>query len=265
MKNALISCMLAGMLIARPEIATADNLALPDAITQHYGKFILEESGWLQADPIDPDRLTRIFSICLDRPGLANGKFVRFLAMCGNPFTKESGSHVDTGLVDLYVLDVSGALLAMEKGFAAGSWGVAGKVALFQIGQTAHAFLIDGDYAGMGESRTWQTIVAPTGGKLVELGTLPTSYSSLGLSFCDPDIREEVLADYRENGITVDENCYDVQYEIQFRKIDASSYFSINISESGQINGMSTNRSFDIPFDEQTKQYVVPAEIAHDM
>ncbi|MFZ5843852.1 MAG: hypothetical protein ACOY3E_13255 [Pseudomonadota bacterium] len=259
------SSLLASVLFVMSPACLAD-IALQKALQPFYGKFVQEKSGWLQSGPLDPEALQRIFTVCLDKPGLMHGAQARFVAVCGNPFDGQSGTHVDAGLIDLYILTANSEVQAKLQEFAAGSYGFAGPVELHQIGPLDHAFVVGSSYTGMGQIAAWDTVIAARDNKLLELITITTGVSNEGAGYCDNEFRKEILAQRGDSENKQGLRCLDLGYSFQF---DSSSqtadYYDLSIQESGVIEGMPTTRRFQIKFDPSVWRYVLPNELVFEI
>lgn len=239
---------------------------LLEELSPFYGKFIQEKAGWLQKSPVASEALQRIFTVCLDQPGLMRGTQTRFVAVCGNPLDGGTGSHVDAGLVDLYILAKSNEVIFRLQEFSTGGWGIAGSVELQQIGPHDHAFVVGSTYTGMGLSAEWHAIIAAKNTQLVKLTEITTAFDNAGAGYCDPELLTDIKTQRQASGIHQDPQCITVEYHFQFDKnSQTDDYHDLVIQESGFINGLPASRRFTIKFDPVTWRYTVPSELAYDM
>ncbi len=246
--------------------ATTHDAGLQKALSDFYGNYDHENSSWLQKAPADPDALQRTYSICLDKQGQVRGSAARFVAVCGNPSSQEGGAHVDVGLIDLYVLSPDNQLMFHLPQFAAGSWGIPGKVDIVQIGQHDHAFVAENNYGGMGQNGIWDHIVGVRNNQLTELAMVVTAFDNEGTGYCDPMTREEILDYRKQSGIELDAECIKVTYNYDFDLTSVTAgYADLIIQEGGEISGKPANRTFRVKFDKSSGTYPLPSALAYEI
>lgn len=257
--------MLASLVFLAATAITPD-AGMQKTLSSFYGHYDHENSGWLQRASADPDALQRVYSICLNKQGYIRGSAARFVAVCGNPSNQEGGAHVDVGLIDLYVLSLGNKLMFRLPQFAAGSWGIPGKVDIIQIGPHDSAFVAASGYGGMGQNGGWDHIIAVRDNKLAELAKVFTVFDNEGTGYCDPMIREAILDYRKQSGIELEAECVQVSYEYDFDLTSVTAgYADLIIRENGEISGMPSNRTFRVKFDKSSWSYPLPSALAYEI